>query len=113
MRTEYGHYWGARHWAVVNTQPHKERVALENLERQGYRAYCPLIRRRRSHARRVEEVLRPLFPSYLFVRVDPRRSSGARCCRRYGVRTLVRCGDRLSFIEDAFVQSLKARERTA
>jgi transcriptional antiterminator RfaH len=28
----------------------------------------------------------------------------------FGVRTVVRCGDRLSLIDDAFIQSLKDRE---
>ena len=111
MRTEYGHYLGHRAgWAVVNTQPHREHIALENLTRQDFRTYCPQIRRRRGHGRRLDEVLRPLFPSYLFVQIN----SDARLWRpllsTYGVRTVVRCGDRLSLIEDAFVQSLRARE---
>lgn len=111
MRTEYGHYLGCpRGWAVVNTQPHKERLALQNLERQGYRVYCPLIRRQRSHARRVEEVLRPLFPGYLFARVDAEAQRWRPMLSTLGVRTLVRCGERLSLIDDAFVQSLKSRE---
>jgi hypothetical protein len=54
-------------WAVINTHPHREEMALENLMRQGFIAYCPMLRRRRSHGRRITPVLRPLFPSYLFV----------------------------------------------
>ena len=112
VRTEYRHYLGRPcGWAVVSTQAHKEHVALENLERQGYRAYCPLIRRRRSHARRVEQVLRPLFPGYLFARVDTEALRWRPMLSTLGVRALVRCGDRLSLIDDSFVQSLKAREQ--
>jgi transcriptional antiterminator RfaH len=111
VRTEYGHYLGRPGgWAVVNTQPHKESVALGNLQRQGYRAYCPVIRRRRSHARRMEEVLRPLFPGYLFARVDVDAQRWRPMLSTLGVRSLVQCGDRLSLIDDAFVQSLKSRE---
>jgi transcriptional antiterminator RfaH len=111
VRTEYRHYLGCPcGWAVVNTQPHKEHVALQNLERQGYRAYCPLIRRRRSHARRVEEVLRPLFPGYLFARIDAEAQRWRPMLSTLGVRALVRCGDRLSLIDDAFVQCLRSRE---
>ena len=111
MRTEYGHYLGhAVGWAVVNTQPHKEHIALENLQRQDFRAYCPLIKRRRSHGRRVTETLRPLFPSYVFVRIKPDAQRWRPLLSTHGVRTLVRCGDQLSLIDDAFVQSLKARE---
>ncbi len=112
VRTEYGHYWGRPGgWAAVSTRPHKEQVALQNLERQGYRVYCPLIRRQRSHARRVEEVLRPLFPGYLFARVDADAQRWRPMLSTVGVRTLVRCGERLSLIDDLFVESLKRRER--
>jgi len=58
-------------WAVVNTQPHRERIALENLARQAFKAYCPLVRRRVRHARREHDALRPLFPGYLFVHLSP------------------------------------------
>jgi transcriptional antiterminator RfaH len=40
-------------WAVNNADPHREEIALENLQRQEFTAYCPMLRRRRSHARRV------------------------------------------------------------
>jgi transcriptional antiterminator RfaH len=111
VRTEYGHYLGRLcGWAVVTTQPHKEHVALENLQRQDYRAYCPLIRRRHSHARRISDVLRPLFPGYLFVQIDAETERWRPILSTLGVRELVRCGDRLSLLEDNFVRCLRARE---
>jgi transcriptional antiterminator RfaH len=111
VRTEYGHYLGHPvRWAVVNTQPHKEHVALDNLERQDFRAYCPVIKRRHSHSRRTSDVLRPLFPGYLFVRIGPEVKRWRPMLSTHGVRTLVRCGDQLSLMEDGFIRSLKARE---
>ena len=97
-------------WAAVNTQPHRESVAYDNLERQGFIAYCPVVRRRRSHARRVDEVLRPLFPGYLFVSIAPEREFWRPILSTYGVRTLVRCGDQPSVVHAQFVGALKARE---
>jgi len=97
-------------WAAVNTQPHRERIALDNLERQGFASYCPFIRRRRSHARRVEEVLRPLFPGYLFVNVRSEQNCWRPILSTYGVRTLVRCGDQPSLVDARFIQALQARE---
>lgn len=38
----------------------------------GYEVFCPRERRRVRHARRVETVLRPYYPGYVFVRFDPR-----------------------------------------
>jgi transcriptional antiterminator RfaH len=97
-------------WVAVNTHPHRERLALDNLARQRFDTYCPVVRRRRSHARRVEEVLRPLFPGYLFVRLGPERDCWRPILSTYGVRTLVRCGDQPGLVDASFIGALKARE---
>ena len=57
-------------WFVVYTQPLKEMVAKQHLEEQGYDVYLPMFKKTRRHARRVNEVLQPLFPRYLFVELD-------------------------------------------
>ena len=100
----------AEPWIVINTHPHREHTALENLGRQAFEAYCPMIRRQRSHARRVETVLRPLFPNYLFVKANRELARWRPILSTFGVRTIVRAGDELSFIDDGFISSLKARE---
>jgi transcriptional antiterminator RfaH len=97
-------------WIVVNTHPHREPVAIENLERQEFEAYCPMILKRRSHARRSSNVLRPLFPGYLFVRASKEVLHWRPILSTYGVRRVARTGDELSFIDNEFIKSLKARE---
>jgi transcriptional antiterminator RfaH len=97
-------------WAVVNTQPHREYLALENLERQGFIVYCPSVRRRTTHARRTREVLRPLFPGYLFVHVSRDQQHYRPILSTLGVKTLVHFGGRLAYLEKDFVQELKSRE---
>jgi len=97
-------------WVVVNTHPHREHLALDNLRRQEFEAYCPMIRKRRSHARRVETVLRPLFPSYLFVRAAFRRARWRPILSTFGVRTILCAGEELCFIDEGFIAGLKARE---
>jgi transcriptional antiterminator RfaH len=57
-------------WCVVHTQPFKEVVAQQHLLDQGFAVYLPRFKKRRRHARKVEEVLAPLFPRYLFVGMD-------------------------------------------
>jgi transcriptional antiterminator RfaH len=101
---------GSRAWVVINTLPHKEALALENLGRQGFSTYCPMIQKRVKHARYDSEVRRPLFPSYLFVHVDRDVQRWRPILSTVGVRTVVRCGHRLSFLEDGFVDALKSRE---
>lgn len=101
-----GRYEG---WAVVNTQPRREQLAQENLERQGFEAYYPRVSKRIRHARRAMVVERPLFAGYLFARVD--LGHWRPVLSTLGVRSLVRSGDGLSLLDDDFIRSLKARER--
>lgn len=97
-------------WVVVNTHAHREQIAVENLVNQGFVAYCPKVRSRIRHARRSREVLRPLFPGYLFVEVSRDLRHWRPILSTFGVRTLIRSGDRPSFLDSGFVEALKARE---
>ena len=56
-----------RHWFAIRTQPRKEELAKTHYERQGFEVFLPLIQKWRRHARRIEQVARPLFPGYLFL----------------------------------------------
>jgi transcriptional antiterminator RfaH len=62
-------------WYVVSSYAQAERRAAQALTRQGYEAYLPtlIVQRRdrviRSLLHRVEQ---PLFPAYLFIRLDLR-----------------------------------------
>jgi transcription elongation factor/antiterminator RfaH len=60
---------GAR-WYLVHTRPNSERKAEFNLEAQGFETFLPQIDKTIRHARRFTSVRRPLFPRYLFVRLD-------------------------------------------
>lgn len=97
-------------WIAVNAKPNQEGVALANLDRQGFRTYLPLLRKTVKHARRKTELLRPLFPGYLFVDLD--RSAGVwrPILSTYGVRSVVTCADFPSLVPRGFVEALQARE---
>lgn len=101
---------GEKPWLVVATHPHKERLALLNLGNQHFEVYQPRVRRRVHHARRWQDVLRPLFPGYLFVRRSQQVEIWRSILSTYGVRSLVRCGERPSHLADDFIRCLKARE---
>jgi len=97
-------------WIVINTRPHAEHTALENLRRQAFDAYCPMLRKRRRHARSTNVVLRPLFPGYLFSRPGAHARRWRPMLSTYGVRNVVRAGEEPSLIDHGFIASLKARE---
>lgn len=100
---------GNRKWVVVQTHAHREALARGNLERQGFEPYCPVIRKRLTGARGSKEMLRPLFPGYMFVAL-PAQSRWRPLLSTYGVRRVLLTGDAPSHLEADFVAALKARE---
>ena len=68
-----------------------------------------MVLKRVRHARRAQDVLRPLFPGYVFVAVDPDLHRWRPILSTFGVRTLMRSG-RPSLLSDALHQGIKARE---
>jgi transcriptional antiterminator RfaH len=97
-------------WIVINTQAHRERLALSHIRNQGFNAYCPMMRKRIKHARRTFDALRPLFPGYLFVGLDPDQEQWRPLLSTVGVRSIVRNGDRPGILDHRFVAALQARE---
>ena len=95
-------------WIVVATHSNREHVAIENLKRQNYVVYCPMVFKRIRHARRAYDAHRPLFPGYIFVQAVSQ--SWRPIAGTFGVRSVVQNGDTLAFLPSGFVESLKARE---
>jgi transcriptional antiterminator RfaH len=97
-------------WYVVQTQPNGEAKAALNLQRQDYEIYLPRYLKRRSHARKVDLVARPLFPRYLFVAVDKATSRWRSIQSTVGVSRLVCNGDEPAAVPGGVVGALRARE---
>ncbi|AUC99949.1 transcriptional activator RfaH [Bradyrhizobium sp. SK17] len=100
-------------WYVVQTQVNAETKAAAGLVRQGFSTYLPRYQRRRSHARKVEIVSRPLFPRYLFVAIDVAAQRWRAIQSTLGVSHLVCVGDRPAAVENGTIDALKAREDEA
>jgi transcription antitermination factor NusG len=60
-------------WHVAKTRPAKEELARTNLDRQGVEAFLPRFWTTRRRGKAMADVLRPLFPGYIFFRcgADP------------------------------------------
>jgi transcription elongation factor/antiterminator RfaH len=99
-------------WYLIHTKPRQERIALTNLERQGYTCYLPLLRVEKIRRRKAEVVSEPLFARYLFVRLDTSDNgpSWAPIRSTLGVSQLVRFGTRPAKVEDHMVDLLRDRE---
>jgi len=98
-------------WIALYTKANQERTALTNIKRQNFSAYCPMIERTRKHARKVEKVRRPLFPSYVFVRLDEQKFQWRPLLSTIGVQSVIRFNDRLGFMPEGFVEELQDFEK--
>lgn len=97
-------------WVVVKTHPQRERCAMEHLERQDFTAYCPMLASDAHQGSKRVHALRPLFPSYLFVQLSRNAVIWRPILSTRGVRRVLGCDQRLSFVDDRFIRSLKSRE---
>jgi transcriptional antiterminator RfaH len=98
---------------VVQTHPHAEARAAVHLERQGYSVYLPRYLKRRRHARRIEIVPAPLFPSYLFVMIDVFAPRWRSIQSTIGVSRLVCRGEEPAVLPAAVINELRNRHNDA
>jgi transcription antitermination factor NusG len=59
-------------WYAISTKSNCEHMAATSLAHKGYEQYLPLYRRCSRQFGRVVETKAPLFPGYIFCRLDPR-----------------------------------------
>lgn len=102
------------HWYLVYTKPRQEQLALENLQRQGYRCYLPrwYVLKRGRGGHEWAHVHEPLFPRYLFVELDTSSSglSWGPIRSTTGVNSLVRFGQQPAKAPIGLIDALKALE---
>ena len=95
-------------WYAVHTQPRREAVAESSLRRVGARVLCPRYRQRVILHGYRREVIRPLFPGYLFAAFDVARDFRAVHYAR-GVHGVVAFGGTPAVVPTALVASIEAR----
>jgi transcriptional antiterminator RfaH len=100
-------------WYVVQTQPRAEDKASRHLTNQGLTNYLPRYRRRIRHARKSLEVLRPLFPTYIFVQFDPAVCRWRSINGTMGVRHILTEGDIPRGIGADIIEAIREREDEA
>ena len=97
-------------WYLIQSRPHAEVKASQHLRRQGFETYLPRYLKQRRHARRIEKVPAPLFPSYLFAAVDTASQRWFSIDSTIGVSRLVRNGSHPATVPISILETLKRRE---
>lgn len=95
-------------WLAVWTKPRQEARAVEHLRRQSFEVFCPQVRERRQSGAGAKWVTGPLFPRYLFVRVDASVQSIAPIRSTIGCIDLIRRAGHPATVPDDVISSLQA-----
>jgi transcriptional antiterminator RfaH len=98
-----------KNWYLIYAKPHKELVAKENLERQGYEVYLPMARVRRRRMGKGATCIEPLFPRYLFIHLDTKTDNWSPIRSTLGVSNLVKFGMHPSAVPELLIDLLRDR----
>ena len=100
---------GEARWYAVQCIARRENVAALNLERQDFDIFCPRRRVTRRHARKLETVLAPYFPGYLFIRLDLKAERWRSVNGTIGVVRIVAFGSEPCPVPRGVVEALRER----
>jgi transcriptional antiterminator RfaH len=96
-------------WYLVQCKPNAAQIAVRNLENQSFGTFLPLQEITKRKGRIFERQIRPLFPGYLFVQIDPNLGPWRLVNSTRGVNRLVRLGAEPSVVPNEIVKALMAR----
>ena len=100
-------------WYLIHTKPRQEALALTNLSRQGFECYMPMLRLQKIRQRKTALVAEPMFPRYLFIRLDTSGSgqSWSPIRSTLGVNQLVRFGGQPAKVDGQLIDLIRSREQ--
>jgi transcriptional antiterminator RfaH len=99
-------------WYLIQTKPRSEQLAKENLERQGYDTYLPLILGRARKRGKTIKLIQPMFPRYLFIHLSDQTDDWGPIRSTLGVSTLVRFGMIPAKVPEILISRLKQNENS-
>lgn len=99
-------------WYLIHTKPRQENTALLNLEQQGYECYLPMLLTEKLRQGSLSVIEEPLFPRYLFIRLDPSggTQSWSPIRSTKGVSRLVSFGSEPAKVGGGLVEMLRVQE---
>lgn len=99
-----------RSWYLVVTKPRSEFKAQENLLRQGYETYLPLVQApRRRNGKNIKRT-EAFFPRYLFISLNKETDNWSPIRSTMGVAGMVRFGGMPAVVPENMIINLKSNE---
>ena len=99
-------------WYLIQAKPKAEQSAKENLERQKFEVYLPLLLGRIKRRGKLVKSIQPMFPRYLFINLNDQTDDWGPIRSTIGVSTLVRFGNIPGKVPEIFINSLKLNENS-
>jgi transcriptional antiterminator RfaH len=105
-------YPSALSWYLIHTKARQEALALTNLSRQGFECYMPMLKLQKIRQHKTALVTEPMFPRYLFVRLDTSGTgqSWSPIRSTLGVNQLVRFGGQPAKVDGQLIDLIRSRE---
>ena len=100
-----------RNWYLIYTKSRQEEIARDNLERQGYTTYLPMLSVEKRVRGKYQERLEVMFPRYLFVRLNTTTDNWLPIRSTIGVQKLVEFGGIPARAPDQLIIELQQNEQ--
>ena len=94
-------------WILVYTKAKQENRANFNLQNQGFVTFLPLI----SSQKRTEKSkqISPVFPRYIFVKIDPDLENWITIKSTLGVEKIVMFADKLTSVPNDIIKAIRSK----
>ena len=96
-------------WYIVQFKPNSQRIAVRNLERQGFETFLPMHEVTRRATVKFETVIRPLFAGYMFVACDPEQGPWRQINSTRGISRILSFAEGPKPMPEALISGLRAR----
>lgn len=91
-----------KNWYLIKTKHRQEKIAIQNLENQGYEAFCPIAK--------INNRLTVLFPSYLFVQLNEKTQNWSPINSTKGVLHFVKFGLNFAKVSISVIEFIKTNQ---
>ena len=91
-----------KNWYLIKTKPRQEKKAKQNLENQGYVAFCPIAK--------IKDRLVVLFPSHLFVQLNEKTQNFSPIHSTQGVSYFVKFGSNFAKVTTSVIEFIKTNQ---
>ena len=99
-------YADMNHWYAIHTKARQEALAAEHLCRQTFEVYLPSIKQVHRYRGQWRDSIEPLFPRYLFIRLNLGEENIAPIRSTRGVARLVSFSGRPAMVPGTFIDAL-------